>query len=367
MRILLLEPFMGESHAAWAKGFAQHSQHQIEIWGLPGRHWKWRMHGAAETFAARMNEMEVLPDLILATDMLDLAGFLALTRKRTAQIPVALYFHENQLAYPWSPNDPDKKLKRDNHYAYINYRSALVADAVLFSSPYNQNSFLDALPTFLKAFPDHQEVKNVARIRAKSSLLSLGLELKTLDEFRPAEEVKNDVPLVVWNHRWEYDKCPDQFFKALIELKEENVPFELAVLGRSYQKSPAIFAEAKEMLADRIVHWGFAESFEAYAKWLWRADILPVTSQQEFFGGSVVEAMYCNCLPLLPNALAYPDHIPQAYRSSILHNSENEFKEKLKAALLNELQLDGNPREWVQKYDWQSMIRQYDQLFESLI
>lgn len=36
------------------------------------------------------------------------------------------------------------------------------------------------------------------------------------------------------------------------------------------------------------------------ARWLWQSDVLLVTSQQEYFGVSVVEAMHCGCYPLLP-------------------------------------------------------------------
>jgi len=63
-------------------------------------------------------------------------------------------------------------------------------------------------------------------------------------------------------------------------------------LGESFQKTPPIFAEAKEKLRSKILHWGYAESFGDYKKWITQADILPVSSRQDFFGGSVVEAMY---------------------------------------------------------------------------
>ncbi|MFN8394886.1 MAG: DUF3524 domain-containing protein [Bacteroidia bacterium] len=220
MEILLLEPFMGESHKAWAEGYARHSRHRVIVMGLPGRHWKWRMHGAAETFARQFMEQELKPDLILATDMLDLSAFLALTRKRTAGIPVAFYFHENQLAYPWSPTDPDPKLERDNHYAYINYRSALVADRVFWNSRYNLESFLGGLDGFLKAFPDFQEVQNVALIREKSRVLPLGVDLPQIDGAFVKDRSKP--PLLIWNHRWEYDKAPELFFETLFALSEEG-------------------------------------------------------------------------------------------------------------------------------------------------
>ena len=134
MRILLVEPYYTGSHASWAEGYAQHSQHQVDILSLPGRFWKWRMHGGAVTLARKFLASPLIPDLILATDMLDLTTFLALSADRTASLPTAIYFHENQLTYPWSPEDRDLILRRDKHYGFINYTSALAANAVLFNS-----------------------------------------------------------------------------------------------------------------------------------------------------------------------------------------------------------------------------------------
>ncbi|MDX1664963.1 MAG: DUF3524 domain-containing protein, partial [Candidatus Promineifilaceae bacterium] len=89
MHILLLSPYHAGSHRAWAEGYRRHSAHTVELLTLPGRFWKWRMHGGAVTLAQRfMRRKKPLPDLILATDMLDLTTFLALTRRRTARLPV---------------------------------------------------------------------------------------------------------------------------------------------------------------------------------------------------------------------------------------------------------------------------------------
>ena len=52
-----------------------------------------------------------------------------------------MYFHENQIAYPWPKHDPDKKLERDFHYYYINQTSALASNWSLFNSNYNKKSF----------------------------------------------------------------------------------------------------------------------------------------------------------------------------------------------------------------------------------
>lgn len=354
MRILLLEPFMGESHRAWAEGLARHSGHEIEVWGLPGRHWKWRMHGAAETFAARFEAERPKADLILASDMLDVAAFLAHTRRLTAHVPVAVYFHENQFAYPWSPGDPDPRLQRDHHYAYLNYRSALVADHAFFNSQYNLDSFLDGLGRLLPAFPDHQELSNIARIRAKSSVLPLGMDLPPL----PPRTEPTGPPCIVWNHRWEYDKGPQPFFEALMALAGEEIDFRLAVLGRSYQKAPAIFEQAREALAPRIVHWGFLPGRAAYWEVLRRGTLLPVTAIQDFFGASVVEAMHAGVTPLLPDALAYPSHVPAEWREQLLYADAGDFKAKLRRLLMHPVA--PNPSEWVRHYAWESCIASYD-------
>ena len=75
----------------------------------------------------------------------------------------AVYFHENQFAYPWSLDDPDKGSGRDNHYCFFNYSSSLAADAVFFNSEYNRSTFLDGLEPFLHAFPDHREKGNIEK------------------------------------------------------------------------------------------------------------------------------------------------------------------------------------------------------------
>lgn len=368
MQIFLLEPFMVGSHAAWASSYQRHSRNKVKIFSLPGKYWKWRMHGGAVSLARQFLAAGERPDLLLATDMLDLTTFLALTRKQTADIPVALYMHENQLSYPWSPTDADPGLQRDAHYCFINYSSALAADAVLFNSAYHRADFLAELPGFLKTFPDCNEIDTVAQIAQKSSRLPLGLDLRRFEPYRPdAEERSGRPPLILWNHRWEYDKNPDEFFKALFSIYEQGIEFELAVLGESYNKQPEIFAEAERMLAGQIVHWGYVESFADYAKWLWRADILPVTSIHDFFGISVVEAIYCNCYPLLPQRLAYPEHLPAERQCDFFYDRPADLADRL-GLLCRHIDRARQPLSpLVAQYDWQLMAPVYDDFFDQLL
>ncbi len=354
IKVILIEPFFTGSHARWCEGLQKYSSHSVEIVSLEGRHWKWRMHGGAISIAQKLRDKEA--DLLVVSDMIDLALLKALLPNQFTDVPIALYMHENQLTYPWSPDDADVKLKRDRHYGFINYTSALVADQLLFNSEYHLKSFIDALPGFLSVFPDHKNMKSVDQIRAKSRVLYLGMDLRKYQEYRSV--TKNEVPVILWNHRWEYDKNPEEFFNTFFELKKEGLKFNLIVLGESYSKAPSIFKKAKTELSKEIIHWGWAESFEKYAKLLCASDILPVTSNQDFFGGSIVEAMYCNVTPLLPNRLAYPEHV----NSEFLYE-QGEFISRLRKLIADKKHFDGS---YLNQYDWSCLITDYDRVFSHL-
>lgn len=353
----------------------------MSILGLPGRHWKWRMHGGAVTLARMFLGGSHDPDLIVATDMLDLATFLALTRSRTARTRTVLYFHENQVSYPWSEGDPDRSRERDVHYGFINLTSALAADVVAFNSGYHRMAFLGDLEAFLRAFPDHNEVNTIRAIEAKSCVMHLGLDLARFDACRVEREAGCPA-LILWNHRWEYDKNPDDFFRALFLLKDEGLDFKVAILGEAYAERPPIFDEAGSRLTDRIVRLGYLEDFAAYASWLWQADILPVTSIQDFFGASVVQALYCNCCPLLPRRLAYPEHLRLERNGAAREAGEgppggeerffyDDF-EGLLTMLRQRIENIDETRKirtqaFVRRYDWAAMAPKYDAFLEGVI
>lgn len=360
MKICVLEPFFGGSHKKWMEQWAQRSRHDMQWLTLPGRHWKWRMYGGAVSLARQYRTLPKQPDLLIASDMLDLATFLGLIGPCNRP-PVAVYFHENQLVYPWSETDPDTRTERANQYAFINFTSALAADALAFNSEYHRHSFLEAMPSFLRQFPDHREVDLVPGLLEKSEVLSLGLDLSFSTD--PRNETTQGPPLIVWNHRWEYDKQPDVFFKWMYKLKQEGLNFRLVLLGEAFGRQPAIFKEAKTKLADQILFSGFTDDRITYLDWLNRADILPVTSIQDFFGGSVVEALNAGCLPVLPKRLAYPEHLPPHLHDTFLYNTPEEGYQLLRRMVRDPKAYRGDIpliRKWVKRYDWHQMAPIYD-------
>src|SRR5579859_501096 len=360
--ILLLEPYDTGSHAAWLQGYQRHSRHQVRVLSLPGHFWQWRRRGGAITLARQFAESiksPQEPDLIIASDMHDHTTFQALTRSRTANIPTAVYFHENQLTYP-----PGPRQKRDLSLGFINYASALAADAVFFNSAFHRGAFLDELPRLLKHFPDFNELPTIDAVRDKSSVLPVGLDLLRFDEYRC--EPKPTEAVILWNHRWEYDKNPVAFFNTLYRLMSKGVPFKVIVTGENNRQKADEFDEARERLGEHILHFGHVDSFEDYARLLWQATHVVSCAWQDFFGISVCEAIYCGCLPILPRRLNYPDLIPPQYHDLCLYDEGRVFT-ALDHTLAQPISVPLALREYVAGFDWSILGPRYDDTFERII
>jgi glycosyltransferase involved in cell wall biosynthesis len=118
---------------------------------------------------------------------------------------------------------------------------------------------------------------------------------------------QNDIPILSWAARWEFDKDPETFFKAIRLLREQGAIFRLSVIGESFRNSPDVFAAAESEFADIILRWGYQPSRQAYLDTLTESDIFVSTAIHEFFGITAVESIACGCFPMLPERLAYPE------------------------------------------------------------
>ena len=54
LAVWALEPYFGGSHKAFLQGLAERSSHAFTLFTLPGRNWKWRMHGGALSLAEQV-------------------------------------------------------------------------------------------------------------------------------------------------------------------------------------------------------------------------------------------------------------------------------------------------------------------------
>lgn len=376
MRVVLLSPYHGGSHRAWAEGWARESRHDIRILSLPAQFWKWRLHGGAVRLADRfLGEVDAL-DVLVTTDMLDLATFLALARERCRSAGVLYYAHENQWTYPL-PADPTtgpmrrQKGERDRHYAWINVTSMLAADRVAFNSRFHRDEFLGALPAFLRHYPDEKDMGWVDRIAEKAHVIPPGVDLARFgsrQEAGPTARNTADVaaPLLLWNHRWEYDKDPEAFFAAVDALAARGVDFRLAVAGSNCRTRTPEFDRAAERHARRIVHWGPADE-PRYRALLRSADVVVSTARHEFFGIAACEAIYCGAIPVLPRRLGYPELIPEDLHDQVLYR-EGELVDRL-VRVVNEGRDWGELRRRLRAamaaHDWSRRAGEYDDLLDA--
>ncbi len=298
-RILLLSAYRSDSHAVWSD-WLRHNIENVDwqILELPGRHFAWRIRGNPLSWLDDMGAEP--PDLILATSMVDLATLKGIHRQ-LADVPAWFYFHENQFAYPLS-----KQQVRSIEPRMVQLYGALAADRLLFNSRFNRDSFLAGIDELLALFPDGIPVGLRERLEPRCEVIPV-----PVTPVHPAEH--RDRQLIVWNHRWEYDKAPQIFADAMFALADAGVDFRLALLGKRPRKAPESLASLRRTLPDRIIADGRLP-YDEYQQLLGRAGIAVSTAIHEFQGISMLEAASAGARPLVPDALCYPEQYPAEYR-----------------------------------------------------
>lgn len=333
--------------------------------------WHWRLRAGA-LWAAEHVPLLAAGDVLFASSMLNVAELVALRpdvvrgccgagcepgcmltpvaprRALQREARVLLYFHENQLEYPRRPAmHGDADPARDFAFGWAQVLSCLAADAVAFNSAWCRDSFLDRIDRHMRTVPDsHQRVLGcAARIRARSRCLPFplddvsahavdGLLRRTeLPEGPAAACAEARRPLVIlWNHRWEYDKGPDAFFAALRWLLDKGLRFRVVVMGQRFAEAPPVFEEARRWLEEAgcLLHWGFAPSRRDYVAWLCASDVVVSTAAHEFFGVAVAEAAACGAFPLCPGALSYPEIVPLPRHGDHLYGGDGKMRKALR-------------------------------------
>jgi glycosyltransferase involved in cell wall biosynthesis len=357
VKILFLEPFFGGSHKDFALGFAAHSSHDVDLVTLPDCFWKWRMQGASLYFINQVKNLAQY-DLILTTDMMNLTDFMALAGRDLP--PVVMYFHENQLSYPLGFHG-----KKESHLGFANMISGVAADGLLFNSAYHLKAFLGEAGRLIKQMPDTRPGWMLSALELKARVLYPGCRFGAA----PFAVEKNplDRPLIIWNHRWDYDKEPAVFFKVLSELKKKGVGFYLALLGEQYEIIPEEFVRAKEMFKEEILVYGYLESREQYLSWLSKGSVVVSTAIQENFGISVVEAVRHGCFPLLPNRLSYPEIMPEKFHEHLLFRSASDLGLKLENFLQDPdrfFSIRQSLSDYATRFSWEFLSKQYDNILE---
>jgi glycosyltransferase involved in cell wall biosynthesis len=310
MKILVLEPYCGGSHQTFLAGLQARVPHDFTLLSLPARKWKWRMRLAAPYFAEHVRRrcIDGNFDAVLCSSFVDVATLRSLLPHAIDNLPFFTYFHENQFAYPVRTED-----ERDFHFGLTNLTTVLASDRVAFNTEHNLRTFRQGVEDILKICPDMKLAGITAEIEKKSAVIHPGIDFSYIDQAVQQCEKQAGPPVIVWNHRWEHDKNPNYFFETLYELDRKECDFRLIVLGQSFTRRPKIFDEAREKLRSRVMHFGYAQSRQEYARLLCQGDIVVSTARHEFYGMAVIEAVRAGCIPVLPDRLSYPELFPAKY------------------------------------------------------
>ncbi|VDI71013.1 Hypothetical predicted protein [Mytilus galloprovincialis] len=407
--ILIVEPFYGGSHKQMVD-LLKSKISDCDVMTMPAKKWHWRARTSALYLSQQISYSHKYRTLF-ASSVLNLAELIAL-RPDLQRLTKILYFHENQLVYPIK-----KQQDRDFQYGYNQIISCMVADTVVFNSKYNMESFLSSIKSFLNLIPDHRPKTLEDVIRPKCQVLYFPLDLpvrngnQSIEGLKPepstymnnSDNILSDSqcqigdrliksqdsdtkdkegnlicagdsgspiakqsspvkPLhIVWAHRWEHDKDPDTFFEVVTSLSESGSEFDLSVLGERFTDIPEVFDSVKEKLQRHIVNLGYQESRKDYLDILKSADVVVSTALHEFFGVSMLEAVYYGCYPMCPNRLVYPEIFPDLY----LYNTSKQLIKSLRRfCKFPALARDHICQVQVEKYLWTNMAQNYIDLLK---
>jgi len=194
----------------------------------------------------------------------------------------------------------------------------------------------------------------------------VGIDFENLDKILLKDQIeKNHDVRILWNHRWEFDKNPNLFLKLLRTLKKSNINFELILLGQKFNSYPEEFEIIEKEFKSHIIHIGHISDYSNYLNLVLNCNILPVTSNHDFFGISVLEAIYLGLTPILPYGLVYEEHF-KSIPSSLFYKDENELFEKTKEVILKQNQRKFEFGKFIKsKYNIRRIIQQYDGLFST--
>lgn len=135
-------------------------------------------------------------------------------------------------------------------------------------------------------FPDNKPKGLRNRIEEKSEVLYFPVKFPSDIQMNLTNKLNKPILHIVWPHRWEFDKGPEDFFNVMLKLKQNNHKFKLSVLGQTYSDVSEIFSKTKEELNQEIIHFGYAESKQKYFEILNSSHIVVSTAKHEFFGVS---------------------------------------------------------------------------------
>ena len=338
-KVFFALPYYTGSHKYWADNILKFGTFDYHLETMSGRHWKWRMQGSAIHLAEKYTSLNYKGhnhmDIVLCSTMMDVSLFKSISN---CQVPIVYYMHENQLTYPFSESDTRKK--EDFHYGFINFKSCLASDLILFNSEFHRADFFDSLSKLLQRLPDYINPASIVKqLFHKSQVNYVGVDFGAIEQIldkQPNNQrlITPTAPTLLWNHRWEHDKNP-ALFKDLIDyIDAQNQDFHLILLGEDGNAS-SIKEDLIDKYKEKVLYAGYVKQKADYYDLIKKADLLPVTSNQDFYGLSVLEAIYLGVTPLLPQNRVYSEFLSESFYSAYYYSNGNHFLAQAMELIIN--------------------------------
>ena len=169
---------------------------------------------------------------------------------------------------------------------------------------------------------------------------------------------------LIWNHRWEFDKRPEDFAAAVTALLDRGLDFEVALLGHPAGRT-GVFAPLRDRLGDRCLAFGLEPDRARYDELLSGGDIVVSCADHEYFGISVAEAIHAGCYPVLPRRQVYPSLYGTACQGAHFYETMDDLTDLLHRLITGDgcghvcsLDLE------VDRFCWPRLIEPFDQLFD---
>lgn len=351
--ITVLSGYHAKSHDYW---YCQLSllPFDWQLIALPPRHFSWRIRGNS-LYYSQLDFTEA--DLVLCTSMVDIASLRGLNPTLHTK-PILCYYHENQFAYP-SNHQQQGHLEAQITSIY----TGLAADSIAFNSHFNRDTFLNGAAELLRKMPDFVPKGLIEALRNKSRILPVPLT----PQQGPLPAVEPSSPIhIVWNHRWEYDKGPDLLLAVCLELERTRCSYQISILGQKFRKIPNEFMEIKLKFQHRLRHWGYVEEVDAYHAILSRAHIALSTALHDFQGLAIMEAVQFNCIPIVPDHLAYREFLGEG---AIFYTPDGDISKtaKIIAELIGAIDIESYGPVSVENLGIERLLPQYEAWFRKVL
>ena len=239
MKFILVEPYDGGSHHyfnATLMGYLKESFSGavVDLVSLSPRHWRLRFLTGHLSLAQMCNELKGHDEksIIITNSLMDVSAFKSQLRGKLRDCKIVTYFHENQMSYPLNPQSPGAAFSRnyrDHFYPLVHLNQILASDVTVFNSVFCKSDTFSKVQSWLSSRQEKIEVGPLKKKEEDAYVIPItgfkgeGIRL----------EFKERPKKIIWNHRWEFDKNPRDFFKVLRALFTKKSDLQAAIMGEA--------------------------------------------------------------------------------------------------------------------------------------